>query len=228
MNNTVRHFDKVAKEYDTLIPEHVRDHYLRKRVRLIGPLLNGGLGLDVGCGTGVLMKALAPYGEVRGADASAGMIRTLTEAGRGEAVEADADNLPFADNSFDVVFCVAVLHHVADPERVRKTIREMIRVAKKPDGKVVIWDHNPKNPYWPVIMKRVPQDTGAERLIPVAEIVQALADAGARQVSCTRSGFVPEFVPRFLMPLARLLEAVLERTPFVKTFGAHNVVTATC
>ena len=42
----------------------------------------------------------------------------------------------------------------------------------------------------------------------------------------TQSGFVPEFVPRALMPLARLAEAVVERTPLLRRFCAHNVVVA--
>ena len=42
-----------------------------------------------------------------------------------------------------------------------------------------------------------------------------------------QSGFVPEFVPRLLMPLARLAEAVVERTPLLRRFCAHNVIVAT-
>ncbi|MBL7133032.1 MAG: class I SAM-dependent methyltransferase [Phycisphaerae bacterium] len=227
MNDAVQHFDEVAEDYDTLIPRHVRDHYLRKRVKVIGRLLDGGVGLDVGCGTGLLMEALTPYGKVSGVDASAGMIRVLTEAGRGEALQAPSDSLPFGDGRFDVVFCVAVLHHVADPARVRKTIHEMVRVAKPSGGRVLIWDHNPRNPYWPIIMKRVPQDTGRERIIPAAEIERALSQAGAREVRTVRSGFVPDFVPRCLMPIAVLVEAVVERTPLLRAFCAHNIVIAT-
>ena len=221
----VNHFDSVAGEYDRLLPQHIQQHYRRKRVRLIGPLLAGGLGLDVGCGTGALMEALRPHGMVYGADSSTGMIRALLSAGRGEAALSLTDMLPFAEGSFDVVFSVAVLHHVADADRVKKTIREMVRVAR-PGGKIVIWDHNPKNPYWPSLMKRAPQDTGEERLVPAQEIESALKEAGIAQVRTVQSGFVPEFAPRFLMPCARLMEAVLERMPFARRFGAHNVVVA--
>jgi ubiquinone/menaquinone biosynthesis C-methylase UbiE len=220
------HFDAVADEYDRTLPEHVQEHYRRKRVRVIGPLLNRGTGLDVGCGTGRLMEALKPHGTVTGVDASEGMLRVLREAGRGEAVAASGDRLPFADNRFDVVFSVAVLHHIANPDMVRRTIQEMVRVAR-PGGAIVIWDHNPKNPYWPRLMKRVPQDTGAERLIPADEIVRALREAGIRGMRVAQSGWVPEFVPRALMPFARLAEAVLERMPLIRRFGAHNVVVAT-
>jgi len=186
----------------------------------------GGLGLDVGCGTGTLMEALRPSGTVFGADNSLGMLGVLRRSGRGEAVACSVEMLPFADASFDVVFCVAALHHVAEPGAVRRTIREMVRVAR-PGGALVIWDHNPRNPYWPRLMRRAPQDTGAERLIPAEEILRSLEESGVRQARVMQSGFVPEFVPRLLMPLARLAEAVVERTPLLRRFCAHNVVVAT-
>jgi ubiquinone/menaquinone biosynthesis C-methylase UbiE len=241
MSQEPAHFDRVAEQYDAVFPAHITAHYLRKRTRLIGGLLRGpfdsaqgrpeearmggGLGLDVACGTGTLLEALRPSGTVFGADHSLGMLGVLRRNGRGEAVASSVEMLPFADASFDVVFCVAALHHLAEAEAVRRTIREMVRVAR-PGGALVIWDHNPRNPYWPRLMRRAPQDTGAERLIPAEEIVRSLEQSGARQVRVTQSGFVPEFVPRRLMPLARLAEAVVERTPLLRRLCAHNVIVA--
>ena len=247
MSQEQTHFDRVAEQYDAVFPAHITAHYLRKRTRLIGALLRGpfggaqgrpepfdsahgrtggGRGLDVGCGTGALMEALRPDGTVFGVDNSLGMLGVLRRSGRGEAAASSVEMLPFADASFDVVFCVAALHHVAEAEAVRRTIREMVRVAR-PGGALVIWDHNPRNPYWPRLMRRAPQDTGAERLIPAEEILRSLEESGARQARVMQSGFVPEFVPRLLMPLARLAEAVVERTPLLRRFCAHNVIVAT-
>ncbi len=237
MSQGPTHFDRVAEQYDAVFPAHITAHYLRKRARLIGALLRGplqgrpeearmgGIGLDVGCGTGTLMEALRPNGTVFGVDNSLGMLGVLRRSGRGEAVAASVEMLPFADASFDVVFCVAALHHLAAPEAVRRAIGEMVRVAR-PGGALVIWDHNPRNPYWPRLMRRAPQDPGAERLIPAEESVRALEESGARQVRLMQSGLVPDFVPRPLMPLARLAEAVVERTPLLRRFCAHNVITA--
>ena len=70
--------------------------------------------------------------------------------------------LPFADNSFDLTLTVATLHHLETPERVAATVDEMGRVVRH-GGFVVLWDHNPANPYWPILMKRVPQDSGDEQ-----------------------------------------------------------------
>jgi hypothetical protein len=93
-------------------------------------------------------------------------------------------------------------------------------------GHVVIWDHNPKNPYWPLLMKRVPQDTGEERLVPQEEIVGDLRAAGVNDVTAQRSGLVPDFTPAALLGVVRLLEGLVERTPGLNVFCAHNVVVA--
>jgi ubiquinone/menaquinone biosynthesis C-methylase UbiE len=225
MTEATQHFDQIAAEYDRLLPEHVQAHYRARRARLIGPLLKGGLGLDVGCGTGALMAELRPWGAVTGVDGSAGMVAQLLRAGRGQALVAPSHQLPFPDAAFDAVWCVAMLHHVADPDLVRRTLAEMLRVAR-PGGAVIIWDHNPRNPYWPILMRRAPQDTGAERLIPDTEILAGLRAAGARRISVRQSGFVPDFVPRWLMGLARAIEFLAERTPVLRRFAAHNVVVA--
>lgn len=50
-----------------------------------------------------------------------------------ERVVAPAEHLPFASNSFDVVFCRATLHHLAN---LSQAIREMVRVVK-PGGRIV-------------------------------------------------------------------------------------------
>lgn len=221
------HFDRIAGEYDESLPPHVVEHYLRKRTRFVLEHCPPGAGLDVGCGTGVLAGRLAAAGyQMTGVDPSDGMLDVMrSHTPSVEAVHASGASLPFADDSFDVVLCVAVMHHVADPEGVHQTVAEMVRVAK-PAGRVVIWDHNPRNPYWRNLMARVPQDTGEERLIPEEELVRALHDAGADVVSSAQLGLVPDFVPPVLLPLAAALERGAERTPGVRRLCAHNVILA--
>jgi ubiquinone/menaquinone biosynthesis C-methylase UbiE/uncharacterized protein YbaR (Trm112 family) len=45
-----------------------------------------------------------------------------------ERVQADGENLPFADRSFDLVYCVASLHHALD---ARRMLKEMARVTRR-------------------------------------------------------------------------------------------------
>jgi SAM-dependent methyltransferase len=222
-------FDEIADAYDDSLAHHVLDHYLAKRLRFIQQHMDrsAGLVLDVGCGTGNLSERLACAGyDVIGADPYQGMLRKLRNRRvRIDAVVANGTALPFQDDSFALTLCVAVLHHVAHPAAVADTLNEMVRVTK-PGGYVLVWDHNPRNPYWPLLMRRVPQDTGAERLIPEREIVVGLQRGGAEVVTTRQTGLVPDFAPRRLLTVAAGIEAVVESIPGVRRFCAHNVVLA--
>jgi SAM-dependent methyltransferase len=221
------HFDSIANVYDESLPAHVVEHYLRKRTRFVLDHCPRGKGLDVGCGTGVLAARLAAAGyDMAGVDPSEGMLEILrARAPEIDAVRASGSSLPFADGSFDLVMSVAALHHIAHPDEVRRTLAEMVRVAK-PAGRILVWDHNPRNPYWGRLMARVPQDTGDERLIGEREVVAGLSVAGAQIVLSTQLGMVPDFTPRAGLPAAAALERAVERTPLVRRLCAHNVVLA--
>jgi SAM-dependent methyltransferase len=221
------HFDSIATVYDDSLPAHVVEHYLRKRTRFVLEHCPRGKGLDVGCGTGALAARLAEAGyEMAGVDPSEGMLEVLRARTPAiHAVSAPGTALPFADDSFDLVLCVAVMHHIADPEAVSKTLAEMVRVAK-PSGRILVWDHNPRNPYWGRLMARVPQDTGEERLIPEQEVVGGLRTGGAEILFSTQLGMVPDFTPRAAMRTAAAAERAVERTPLVRRLAAHNVILA--
>jgi SAM-dependent methyltransferase len=224
-------FDRIAAEYDESLPAHVVEHYLAKRVAFVSAACSRpeySRVLDVGCGTGVLAGRLAGRGyEVTGLDPSEGMLEVLrSEHSDVTAIRGSGDELPFEDASFDVVVTVAALHHIADADAVRATLAEMARVTR-PGGRIVVWDHNPRNPYWKRLMARVPQDDGSERLIPEAEVLAGLQAGGARTIRSAQLGLVPDFVPPSLLGTAQGVERLAERTPGLRRLCAHNVVLAT-
>ena len=217
----------VAHEYDDVFPRHVAEHYIDKRTSLVKELLPlGGLVLDVGCGTGQLGAAIASDGfDVFGVDLSSSMVSQARQRGLSGTYAAVTTALPFADNSFDLALTVATLHHLETPERVARTVSEMGRVVKR-GGFVVLWDHNPANPYWPILMKRVPQDSGDERLVPREELLHDVDVAGLQRFRVLRSGFMPDFMPKQLAGPWRWVERAVEVTPGLNIFAAHNVVVA--
>jgi ubiquinone/menaquinone biosynthesis C-methylase UbiE len=222
------HFDQIAAVYDESLPAHVVEHYLRKRTAFLRALRPAGSVLDVGCGTGALARRLAAVGyEVTGVDPSEGMLAVMRERSPEiRALQASGTQLPFEPGSFDIVLSVATFHHIAEPAAVRDTLAEMTRVSK-PRGRILIWDHNPRNPYWSRLMARVPQDTGEERLIPAEELTAGLIAGGAQVLSVDQLGIVPDFTPRAGMGAAAALERLFERTPMLQRYAAHNVVVAT-
>ncbi len=89
--------------------------------------------LDAGCGEGVLTCLAARRGvDIIGADISGpnvdGARRLATEWDvQPRFIQADADQLPFADSSFDVVLSSHVLEHLPDP---KSGMRELFRVTR--------------------------------------------------------------------------------------------------
>ena len=108
-----------------------------RRIRVLGKHLSSflpqnGVILDVGCGDGqvaVQIMGHRPGLKFSGVDV---MVRPKTHI---EVVEYDGDRLPFADDSFDFVTIVDVLHHTDDPAKV---LREAQRVAR---FGIVLKDH---------------------------------------------------------------------------------------
>jgi len=104
----------------------------------------GGHVLDVGCGTGGGVRALATrfpgVGRVVGIDKSETMVaealtRTVPDAcAHVEFRVADAHDLPFPDASFDAAYSLRVFEIVGEPRRV---LAEMARVLR-PGGRIVV------------------------------------------------------------------------------------------
>ena len=219
-----QHFDEIAAEYDSSIPEHVMRHLTERRVELAHSLVPSGRVLDVGCGTGRFLEGLPAGYELAGVDVSAGMLEIARQKGL-DVVQSSGAELPFADDSFDLVTTFAVLHHLIDPDIVRATLAEMARVLR-PGGWMIVWDHNPLNPYWRFLMSRSPQDQGDERLVPARLILESLREADLSEVSLRRMTFTPDFTPPGALPFVARVERGLERVPGVRSIAAHNVVVA--
>ena len=100
-----------------------------KRNSRTGPIL------DLACGNGRHLCDLADARwRVVGGDLSFPMLRAAQETAAGQSgsslVRMEAEDLPFAENAFDVVFCARFFHHLPDHPLRERILSEMFRVAR--------------------------------------------------------------------------------------------------
>ena len=142
---------------------------------------SGDRVLDVGCGPGYLVRRISlvvgPTGHVHGADPSPDVIEYATRTAPANTTFqlARAEQLPYPDETFDVVFCTLALHHIR-PDHRPAALQEMYRVLR-PSGTLLIADFRP------------PRNRAIQRLVgvlggpamqhnPIDQLPTLLASAG--------------------------------------------------
>jgi len=141
-------FDRFQKGYweknrpvNRRSPYHpVVQTYVLSRINALIPHINinsDSLLLDVGCGNGHFTAHFDKLCKVTGIDYSEGMLG-LNPVKNTFLME--AENIDFNDNSFDIVFCHALLHHIENIDRV---LTEMRRVSRK---YIIVLEPNRNNP----------------------------------------------------------------------------------
>ena len=103
--------------------------------------------LDVGCGNGIITNLLAEKWDVTGLDSSPGALEHV----KGEKVLASATQIPFDDNSFDLVLSSEMLEHLNDTD-LQQAVSEISRTADK-----YVLISVPHQEYLPVSHARCPQ-----------------------------------------------------------------------
>jgi len=136
-------FDRMAEGYDSWYqtPLGARSDALEKRaIFSLAEPRPGEYALDISCGTGNYALALACRGvRVIAIDASAQMLQIAqSKAGREglpiEFRQGRVEEMPFGNDSFDLVTAVLMLEFAPSP---KKALSEMLRVLK-PSGRLVI------------------------------------------------------------------------------------------
>jgi SAM-dependent methyltransferase len=165
--------DRFARTAERFVAQQdARAGELAERVRAF--LVAGGdeRALDVGCGAGALALALAPLvREVVGVDRVPELLALARERAPENAtfVEADATQLPYGDDEFDLSGTLRTLHHVPRPELVAA---ELVRVTKV-GGRVLVIDQiAPVDPLDALAVDRFERarDPGHARLLPESDL----------------------------------------------------------
>lgn len=143
--NDVERFGRWASTYDrSALQRIVFDPVQRAALDAARrELPRPGRVLDVGCGTGRLLRraaAVFPAAELVGVDAAPEMVRqaeaSVPAGARSRFARATAEDLPFADASFDLVVSTMSFHHWSDQ---RAGLRQVHRVLT-PGGLMALTD----------------------------------------------------------------------------------------
>ena len=150
-------FARIARRYDFLndLQSFGLHRRWKRRVVNLAAAAPGTRALDLCCGTGDISFALAQRGAATtGLDFSAQMLAVAAERNRksGAAapvfIQGDAQQIPFPENSFDIVTVGYGLRNLTSWQR---GVDEMFRVAR-PGARLIVLDFGkPANPLWRAI-----------------------------------------------------------------------------
>jgi demethylmenaquinone methyltransferase/2-methoxy-6-polyprenyl-1,4-benzoquinol methylase/phosphoethanolamine N-methyltransferase len=135
--------------YDWLVRVHTfgNEQRFRSEILRFAELRSDESVLDVGCGTGTLLieaaRTLGSGSLLHGLEPSSEMLAHARRKAKARIagsnfVQGSADQMPFPENSFDVILCTMVFHHLP-PAMQLGAIAEMCRVVR-PGGRIVIVD----------------------------------------------------------------------------------------
>jgi ubiquinone/menaquinone biosynthesis C-methylase UbiE len=167
-------FDSIMNKYDTL-----QRVWVVYDVLLKGLDLKGKVVLDAGCGTGWFsMEAARRGAKVVSTDVGINLLKQVEKKCNSKKVAADLLQLPFNDNSFDIVVCSDVIEHTINP---KLAIREIARVAK-PDAyvSVTVPNRNWKPSLWGANLLGIRPYQGHENWLGPWQFKKYLKEAGLR------------------------------------------------
>lgn len=118
------YYSSIAEGYNKLHKEEQLEKIKEILKTLTEKEINSKI-LDVGCGTALYSSFFKNY---TGIDPSKGMIKQT----KANVIQGQAENLPFKDDSFNIVISISAIHNFKD---YKKAVEEMHRVAK---NKIII------------------------------------------------------------------------------------------
>jgi SAM-dependent methyltransferase len=129
------HWNRVHDRDEPAAPGRGSASVIGSVATVLGPHTGGGIVLDVGCGSGALVRELSGRWIGIGADFSERALRRAASRPGGAAwICADAHRLPIATGSVAAVTCLSTLWTFAEPHRV---LAEAARVMR-PDGRLIV------------------------------------------------------------------------------------------
>jgi 2-polyprenyl-3-methyl-5-hydroxy-6-metoxy-1,4-benzoquinol methylase len=222
----LENFDKFAQDYKEILDKSLElggetgEYFSQYKANYIARRLTSdfsGKILDYGCGIGILSEVLVkhfPQARIDGFDVSVASIGQVPDYLKKNGQF--TSDMSLLANDYDAVIIANVLHHIEAHQR--STVISALHKLIKSTGKIIIFEHNPLNPVTCKIVRESPLDKGVV-LLPSAETLSYLTDAGFSNNQLTYIVFFPKFLSAF-----RWLEPFLSWLPL----GAQYVAVGHC
>jgi len=193
-----------------------------------GRIAKNCLALEVGCGTGLITRRVASTeARIVSTDLSWELI---DRARRGASFPnvvfqlANAEELPFRAEAFDVVFGNAILHHL-HPDTALAEFRRVL----KPGGRVVFTEPNMLNPQiaaqknfaW---LKKKLGDTPEESAFLFFQAHRLLSRMGFVDIRVRPFDFLHPAIPAVMIAFVNRLGNILERIPLIRQIAGSLLI----
>ena len=180
--------------------------------------------LDIGCGTGEILRLLAPTISGVGLDISPVMVERARLKGV-EALVYDGRRLPFSEASFDRVLIYQVLVNFVSKNAARKLVEEALRITR-PGGLVLIgaiphpkWSRFRQHGLILILRHRISEMLGHAPLSCFAFDLKFFADI-AQRAACTRCEICQSPIP--LPGWSEKYDVLLQKPPLQGTTSPHD------
>ena len=175
----IKAYNKKASDYDNTLDGKLTEKF---KSLLLGAVdvKDGDSVLDIGCGNGTLLSRIAKIKSIRGfgTDISPEMVKNATARHpQLEFVASGCDNIPFDDNSMDIITVCAAYHHFPN---IKSFAAEAKRLLKE-NGNLYIAEI-----YLPPVIRHIANiflplsKSGDVRLYSPKEIIDTFSDTDTR------------------------------------------------
>jgi SAM-dependent methyltransferase len=209
-------FDKFSNNYKTLLDDSLQitgfdtDYFPTAKIKTLARLFPEFCQqpiriLDFGCGTGSLyppIRRFFPQAAYVGTDLSDKMVAQARELNNGDDVFYEMESEQWKQGAYDIILAANVFHHIPHTEH-QKILKEM-RSLLTPQGKFILWEHNPWNPFTRKIVKDCVFDEDAVLVSPL-QSKQLGKKTGFSEMRIVFTTFFPKSLA-FLAPLEPWLE----------------------
>lgn len=206
LEEEIEYFDRLANRTDAFAS--IKQRVIEKSKIIKNLVIKSyEFSLDLGCGSGLFVPIFQNWTYL-GVDISSKSIKIAKKQfSKQDFFVANAYYLPFKDSSIGLIFGNGILHHVG-----LNIFRELVRVMKR-GGIFIAFEPNQRNPI------------GARKVATVCETglkkedIETVLQRFNLKYSIKTKHWIPDWWTGIKRKLARPIEIILEKIPFVKEFG---------